>query len=102
MEQHMLEKTDNELKQQLERIKTDVNSYNELKRELTIINNTITKLDAEIKKFTEISQHIKAKDFELEKYSRELSKRDNEKLELMKKIDTLERLLGKERRNQKY
>ena len=100
MEQQLLEKTDNEVKQQLERLKTDVNSYNELKKELTIINLTITKLDSEIKKFTDISQNIKAKDFELERYARELGKKDNEKLELMKKIDTLERLLGKERRNQ--
>ncbi len=98
MERKMFEKSDGELNKHLERIKTDVNSYNELKREMTAINNTVVKLDEEIKKFLEISKNIKAKDYSLERYAKELSKRDNEKLELMKKIDALERLIGRERR----
>ena len=45
-------------------------------------------------KFMEISRNIKAKDFEMEKFAAELLKRDQEKLELMRKIDTLERMLA--------
>lgn len=98
MERKMFERSDGELNRHLERIKTDVNSYNELKREMAAINSTVAKLEGEIKKFLEISKNIKAKDFSLERYAKELSKRDSEKLELMKKIDALERLIGRERR----
>lgn len=98
MERNMFERSDTELTKHIERVKTDVNSYNELKREVTAIKDTITRLRSEIEKFTGISKNIKAKDFELEKYAKELSKRDNEKLDLMRKIESLERLIGRERR----
>ena len=49
-------------------------------------------------KFTEISRNIKQGDFELTKYANKLLEADKEKLELMRKIDTLERLISKMRR----
>ena len=43
---------------------------------------------------------IKKEDFELTKYARHLMEADKEKLELMRKIDTLERLVSKIRRRE--
>ena len=54
----------------------------------------------EINKFIEISRSIKEEDFELTKFARHLMDMDREKLELMRKIDTLERLVSKIRRRE--
>ena len=44
--------------------------------------------------------HIKKEDFELTKFARNLAEMDKEKLDLMRKIDTLERLVSKIRRRE--
>ncbi|MFT4343925.1 MAG: hypothetical protein ACMXYE_04225 [Candidatus Woesearchaeota archaeon] len=48
-----------------------------------------------------VSSGIKKQDFELHKYARVLEQNDREKLALMKRIDSLERLVSQMRRNQK-
>ena len=54
----------------------------------------------EIGKFVEISKNIRKEDFELTKFARHLLEMDREKLELMRKIDTMERLVSKIRRKE--
>lgn len=81
-----------------DRIKTDVKSYNDLKQNLTAIANELLVLKAEISKFNNISKSIKETDFELAKHAKNLQDSNNEKLELMRKIDTLQRLISFERR----
>lgn len=49
----------------------------------------------------EITKDIKKEDFELTKFINKVNEENREKLELMKKIDTLERLIGRMRRSQK-
>ena len=51
----------------------------------------------EIDKFKEIASQVNKGDFELKKCADELRKGDKEKLELMRKIDNLERLVSKMR-----
>jgi len=94
------EELDKELKINLQTLKSDSEHYNELKEEVTAITNKVHILGDEINKFISISQNIKKEDFELTKFSNQLLNLDKEKLELMRKIDTLERLVSKMRRQE--
>ncbi len=97
MQQRMMENADSELKESLERVKVDVARYNDLKKEVDAVSQKIAKASSEIEKFVKISSSINARDFELDKFARQLVELDREKLELMRKIDTLERLCSKQR-----
>jgi len=59
----------------------------------------IKNISTEINKFSDISKNIKKEDYELTKFANQLLDLDKEKLELMRKIDTLERLIAKQRRS---
>lgn len=83
---------------QLKELKGNTVNYNDLKSD---VQNTILMLNdlkEEVSKFKAISSSIKSKDYELTNHARNLLKMDKEKLELMRKIDTLERLIAMERR----
>lgn len=101
-QKNILEKFEEELSKELklysEKLKNDLNEYNKLKEQTTNILSQIKGISGEINKFTEISKNIKKEDFELTKFSKQLLEADKEKLELMRKIDTLERLIAKMRR----
>ncbi len=58
----------------------------------------IAAMREEIRKFTDISKNIKAKDFELSNVARDMHRQQDEKLALLRKIDSLERLAAKLRR----
>ncbi len=92
------EELSNELKLYSERLKNDLSEYNKLKEQTSATLTQIKSLSDEINKFTEISKNIKKEDFELTRFSSQLLQADKEKLELMRKIDTLERLISKMRR----
>ena len=80
--------------------KKDSDNYNELKENINKITEKVNNLSEEINKFTEISRNIKKEDFELTRFAHQLIEMDKEKLELMQKIDTLERLVSKMRRQE--
>lgn len=92
------EELGNELKVNSEKLKNDISEYNTLKNKMESMVSTLDKLSVEINKFSEISGNIKKCDFELTKHAQNLVEADKEKLELMRKIDTLERLISKMRR----
>lgn len=80
-----------------ERLKTDAMKYDALKTNLTGVANTLSILTGEIDKFNRISQKLSEKDFELGSYIRHVEKHDKHKLELMREIDRLQRLVGRMR-----
>jgi len=94
------EELDKELKIQIDKLKNDSDVYNELKNNIIEISSKVNNLSEEITKFTEISQKIKNEDFELTRFANKLVEVDKEKLELMHKIDHLERLISKMRREE--
>jgi len=94
------EELSKELKIQMDNLRLDATSYNELKEEIYGITNKVNNLGEEINKFTAISSNIKKEDFELTGFANKLMEMDKEKLELMQKIDTLERLISKMRRQE--
>ena len=105
MQKNILEKFEeeltNELKVYSEKLKNDLNEYNKLKEQMTFALNKISGISNEINKFIEVSKNIKKEDFELTKFANQLLEMDKEKLELMKKIDTLEHLIAKMRRERR-
>jgi len=94
------EELSKELKIQIDNLRLDATSYNELKEEIYGITNKVNNLGEEINKFITISSNIKREDFELTGFANKLMEMDKEKLELMQKIDTLERLVSKMRRQE--
>ena len=95
----LLEKGSVELNQEMQRVRADVSQYNELKREMSLISQKVAGLGEEINKFLTISKSIKEKDFELTQYAKEIFKADKEKVELLKKIDSMERLVARSRQH---
>lgn len=104
LQRKILEKFEEELQKDLEvnreALKKDSQDYNELRKKVSEILSKLNLTTEEINKFTEISKSIKKEDFELTKFARNLMEMDREKLELMRKIDTLERLISKIRRRE--
>src|SRR3989344_4844915 len=70
----------------------------ELRDEVLSMAGQIRMIKPELAKFTELSQHIKKADFDLNKYALRLDEANRDKLELLRKIDTLQKLISKERR----
>ena len=104
LQKKILEKFEEELQKDLEinreSLRKDAQDYNELRRKVNEILSRLNLTTEEINKFIEISRSIKKEDFELTKFARHLMEMDREKLELMRKIDTLERLVSKIRRRE--
>ena len=104
LQRKILEKFEEELQKDLEvnreSLKKDTNEYNELRSKVAAVLSRLNLTSEEINKFIEISKSIKKEDFELTKFARQVVDMDREKLELMRKIDTLERLVSKIRRRE--
>jgi len=94
------EEVGKELKIQIDTLKNDFETFNELKENIALISEKVNTLSPEINKFIAISSNIKKEDFELTRFTNKIFEMDKEKLELMNKIDTLERLVSKIRRQE--
>ena len=94
------EELGNELKIQTGKLNADAEAYNGLKENISRIASRVNSLSEEMNKFISISSNIKKEDFELTRFANKLLEMDKEKLELMQKIDTLERLVSKMRRQE--
>ncbi|MBI4452050.1 hypothetical protein HY637_01350, partial [Candidatus Woesearchaeota archaeon] len=94
------EELDKELKIQMEALKNDAKEHNEIKQGIKYVTMQLNNLSDEVSKFMLISRSIRKEDFELTKFANQLLGLDKEKLELMRKIDALERLVSKIRRRE--
>ncbi|MGM5487931.1 MAG: hypothetical protein ACQESG_03205 [Nanobdellota archaeon] len=106
LQKKIVEEFDEVLRSELQRyfdgIKADAREFTQLRGEVCALVSRVSKTSEAIDKFNAIAQQIKAKDFTLERYAKTLEQRDKEKLDLMKRIDTLERMVSKMRRTQKF
>ncbi len=80
-------------------IRQKIESLNNAAQDIERISTNSGKVMESVDKLRQISSEIKKEDFELTKYASELHKNDKEKLNLMRKIDVLEKLVAKQRRN---
>ena len=94
----VLESFRDELRTQIKKLDTDNKSYNDVKDNLKRIVEQLGVVEGEIGKFKKISQCVQETDFNLNKYAKELENTDKEKLALMHKVDKLQMLIAKERR----
>ena len=104
MQKKILDKFEEELQKDLqvnrEILKKDIDDYEGLRKNVAAVLSRLNMTGEEISKFVEISKSIKKEDFELNKFAGHLMEMDKEKLELMRKIDSLERLVSKIRRRE--
>ncbi len=103
MENRLVEKFEEDIRAEIiprfERMELHVRNFETLGEKMNKISEKCSIVGDEIDKFRQISTEIKQGDFELSHYAKEIRNMDNEKLQLLKKIDTLERLVSKMRRS---
>lgn len=92
----------NKLAPHLERMKTDIHSYNSLKDNLENVSQTLNEFKQEVQRLKMISGKIRDTDFDLKRYADKIAHEDKHKLELMQKIETLQKLIAHERRRNSY
>ncbi len=104
LQKKLLDKFEEELKQELkvnvDSLRKDMQDYEDMKSSVKELLKKTELTKQEMGKWMEISTQVKAADFELVKFARQLQHADSEKLELLRKIDTLERMVSKMRRSQ--
>jgi len=78
---------------------TGVHEFNDTKRKIDGKLSNVEQLEKEIKRLTSITQGLKKSDFELTNLKKNTAKSDAEKIELHRKLDSLQRLVAKMRRH---
>lgn len=82
-------------------MKEHLNYYKELEITMKDANSKVRDFSNNLEEIKQLSKTISKKDFELKSYNTILEKNDSEKVNLLKKIDSLERLLASMKRNKK-
>lgn len=100
----ILEKYDHELDRELlhhlDVLSNDAKHYNDMRLRVGAIAKSMDELTAEVTKLLAVSKKIDAADFSMDKFARQLMANDKEKLNLMQRIDGLERLISRIRKKQ--
>jgi len=104
-QKNIMQKFEEELSKELasgtDALKSDLQEYSELKLKMNSMINNMTKLEDDINNLRQIASSIKKEDFDLSKHMKGMKEAESEKLELMRKIDGLERLCASLRRRMK-
>lgn len=88
-----------ELANATNKIQAEVSGFNNAKEVFSKHLDQSREVSEAMKKLQEVVKKLDAKDFALESYAKQLEKNDREKLKLMKRIDSLENMLAKMKRN---
>lgn len=80
-------------------VKEKISQLDEAGKEILKVSENTSEMLKVFSDLRDISKKINKEDFILSKHAEELRRNDNEKLELMKKIDNLERLIAKQRKS---
>jgi methyl-accepting chemotaxis protein len=104
LQRDVIEQVSSDIKKELSmyimNVKSHIESLNSAAKEIETVAKNSGKMMASMDKLNAISSEIKKEDFELSKHAQMLRQNDHEKLELLRKIDTLERLISQMRRRQ--
>ena len=99
----VLQKFEEELSANLttntDKLKRDLENYSDIKKSTADMLTTFLDIKTDVTRLKTISQNINAGDFELNKFANQLKSADNEKLALMRRIEKLEMLISRMRRN---
>jgi len=83
----------------VEDLRKEIDSYRSAKKVMDESLKEIQNVKGEFEKFNSVASQIKAGDFELTKFANKVFAEDRNKLELLKRIDTLEKVIANQRRN---
>jgi hypothetical protein len=104
MQQTILDKTTTILEQELanatNKIFAELSGFSSAKESFKDVVKQVKSVEFELVRLQTIAKTIGEQDVSLERYAKELEKNDRQKLELMKRVDDLERLLAKIKRDQ--
>jgi len=102
MQKEMVKKFETELNHLLgtfkKELSLDKEQYENVKRQIEAAAQNLFILHGEVAKLLDVSKRIKKGDFELQKYQENVLKEDRNKLELMKRVDDLERMIARMKR----
>ncbi|MFH1408310.1 MAG: hypothetical protein ABIH34_00210 [Nanoarchaeota archaeon] len=101
MQQELKEELERSLKKFHEQIAQTLIPLQDLVKEASSHRTEIKDMTTEMKRFEAIAKSLKEKDFTLDRHARNLAAVEEEKLKLMRRIDSLERMIGKQRRHGK-
>jgi len=93
-----LEKTEQDFGLIKKSMQQEITDFNNTKKKLETKLDSVVKLDQEVARLSKICQNIKSQDFELVRYKKETASAEAEKLQLLRKIDNLQKLISKRRR----
>lgn len=88
-----------EMQERTKSITEDLESFRELKTQISALSEDSLNMKSEIAKFINIAQTVKKADFDLTKYAQTMEEGNKEKLGLMRKVDSLERFIARQRKN---
>jgi len=94
MQKKVHDDVETQTKKLMEDMQNQISGYKLIESDMKNVHSRISDTHAEIDKLNRISKIISEKDFELVKFVKLLEKSGNEKLELLRKIDNLERLIA--------
>ena len=104
LQTEIVTKVSTDIKKELEvyilNIRKKIDELNGVAESAAETRDTVLAVKNEIEKFKSIASSIKKEDFALHKHALELKTREKEKLELLRKIDQLERMVAQMRRRQ--
>lgn len=99
MQKEMARRFENQLNNLMDEFSKELSiekqDYEKAKQQIEAAAQNLFLLHGEVGKLLDYSKQIKKGDFELQRYQQTLVKEDKNKLELMKRIDDLERMLAK-------
>ena len=106
LQRKLLEKFEEGLKKEMSSgidiMRRDAEEYNEARKNLNETMKRITSINEDVAKFIDISRSIKKEDFQLSNFAKQVSYADSEKIRLMMRVEQLEGMISKMRRNEKH
>jgi len=94
LQKRLIKEAEEKISQLVREIQEKTDPYKEIESRSKELGKQLDTAAKELEKFSAISKAINEKDFELAKFGKMLEQNDREKLDLMRRIDTLERLLA--------
>jgi len=102
LQTQVMDRFENELKNHFgkhsEELRIATDNYKQLKTDVENAARMLTSLHSSVERLQSVASTIRKEDFEMSKFASQVFRADKEKLELMQKIDTMERLVGALRR----
>ena len=99
---HTFDKVNEGINRSTDELKRDIQKYSDAKKDINSFILSLEEVKKELTRFRELSGQIRNADFQLKEYAKTLSRNDQEKLNLMKQIDQLQKIVASMRRTGRH